>query len=96
MREGAAWELSSTEILAAVSRKVRKRIGQKKAKEIERSKKVFGALGPEEATRFRSMAARANYLALDRPDISFGTKELCRCFGSPTTDAMAALKRLVR
>ena len=26
-------------------------------------------LGPAEATQFRSMAARVNYLAMDRPDL---------------------------
>ena len=33
------------------------------------------------------MAARANYVALDLPDISFCTKELCRCFAyiTPST-----------
>ena len=42
------------------------------------------------------MAARANYLAMDRPDTSFATKELCRCFASPNREAMDALKRLGR
>ena len=27
---------------------------------------------------YRALAARANYLALDRPDIQFATKEICR------------------
>ena len=30
-----------------------------------------------EAHSFRSTAARANYFALDRPDLAFATKELC-------------------
>jgi hypothetical protein len=38
----------------------------------------------EEGVRaFRFGAARANYLALDRPDIAFATKELCRRMSSP-------------
>ena len=32
-------------------------------------------LGPYVATEFRGLAARANYLSLDRPDIQFATKE---------------------
>ena len=31
-----------------------------------------------DATRFRGVAARCNYLAFDRPDIQFPTKEICR------------------
>ena len=33
-------------------------------------------LGPEEATRYRALVARANYLAADRPDTMFAVKEL--------------------
>ena len=33
-------------------------------------------LGPEEATNYRSIAARANYLSADRPDIMYAVKEL--------------------
>ena len=32
----------------------------------------------EHATRYRALAARANYLAADRPDIMYSVKELCR------------------
>ena len=39
---------------------------------------------PDELARlFRSFAARANYLALDRPDIAQATKELCRRMSAP-------------
>ena len=47
-------------------------------------------------TLYRALAARANYLALDRPDVAFATKELCRCFATPTHEAYTALKRLGR
>ena len=53
-------------------------------------------LTPEDETSFRALAARANYLALDRPDIAFATKELCRHFSKPTEEAVLALMRLVR
>ena len=36
------------------------------------------ALEPGEARRFRALAARANYMALDRPDIGFACKEVCK------------------
>ena len=40
-------------------------------------------LGPEEARCFRALAARANYLALDRADIQFAVKEICQSMSSP-------------
>ena len=53
-------------------------------------------LAKEEATRFRSIAARANYLAQDRPDIAYAVKEICSHAAAPTTESMNALKRLGR
>eukprot|EP00972_Heterocapsa_arctica_P099699 14709904-Heterocapsa_arctica.AAC.1 len=32
----------------------------------------------EEATAYRAVAARANYLAMDRADIQYAAKEICR------------------
>ena len=49
-----------------------------------------------DATLYRALAARANYLALDRPDQGFAAKELCRDFSSPTRLSVEKLKRLVR
>ncbi len=53
-------------------------------------------LEPERARRFRSTAARANYLAQDRPDIMYAVKELCRSMSTPTAGSWRALKRLGR
>ena len=36
-------------------------------------------LNPQEVKEFRGLVARANYLAQDRSDIQFATKEACRC-----------------
>ncbi len=48
------------------------------------------------ASLFRSFAARANYLALDRPDISQATKELCRRMSAPKPADLRALARVAR
>ena len=53
-------------------------------------------LPEKEHTRFRGLAARANYLSADRPDIIFAAKEICRLMAKPTELAWAALKRLGR
>ena len=50
----------------------------------------------EEATRFRGLAATANFLSLDRMDIQFATKEICRCMAKPTARGWQKLKRLRR
>ena len=48
------------------------------------------------AREYRALAARANYLSLDRPDIQCATKEACREMSAPTTRSMARMKRLAR
>ena len=53
-------------------------------------------LNQSEATLFRALAARANYLAMDRPECAYATKELCRFFATPTKTGVEQLKRLIR
>ena len=72
------------------------RKGAKAVKKLERLESQAHSLCPEEATMFRALSARANYLAQDRPDIAFSTKELCREFAVPTQDSYLKLKRVVR
>jgi hypothetical protein len=54
------------------------------------------ALPDAEAALYRSFAARANYLALDRPDLAFAAKELCRRMRAPGRADLEALRRLGR
>ena len=49
-----------------------------------------------EATRYRALVARANYVAQDRADIQFAVKELSRGMSSPTAEHWNSLKRLGR
>jgi hypothetical protein len=53
-------------------------------------------LDPERTRRYRSCTARCNYLAADRPDVTFPVKELCRAMSSPEVKHELALKRLAR
>ena len=53
-------------------------------------------LGTRLTTLYRAAAARANYLALDRPELSFAPKELCRRMSSPRQRDMWALRRVCR
>jgi len=45
---------------------------------------------------FRSVVARANYLAHDRPDIQYAVKELCRKMSRPTRRDWHKLKKVCR
>ena len=53
-------------------------------------------LDAAETGLFRATAARANYLALDRPEVAFAAKELCRRMSEPRRRDKAALQRLCR
>ena len=53
-------------------------------------------LEPSDATQYRALVARANYLAQDRSDIKFAVKELCRRMAAPKDVDWEALKRLAR
>ena len=45
---------------------------------------------------YRSAVARCNYLAADRFEIAFTTKELCRPMANPTVMDVKAMNRLIR
>ena len=53
-------------------------------------------LSAAETALFRATAARANYLALDRPEVAFSAKELCRRMSAPRKRDKAALRWLCR
>ena len=51
-------------------------------------------LSSSDASKFRGLAARANYLASDRTDLMYSVKEICRHMANPTVGALKKLKRL--
>ena len=53
-------------------------------------------LDAESSTKFRALAARANFLATDRADIQFAVKELCRRMSRPLVGDKKKIKRLGR
>ena len=65
---------------------------KKAVEEEEQSPELVGT----EAARFRAVAARANYLAADRPDIQYAVKEICRKIAKPVHGDWQQLVRLVR
>ena len=53
-------------------------------------------LSTSDARRFRSLAARCNFLAADRVDIQFGCKEICRRMPQPCESDWMLLKTIAR
>ena len=49
-----------------------------------------------DATAFRALAARVNFLAQDSPELQFLAKELSRDMTSPTLGSWGRLKKLAR
>ena len=62
----------------------------------DEAEKGSAPLVGEAVTLYRSGVAWCNYLSVDRPDIPFETKELCRSMSRPTELDMTALKHLCR
>ena len=50
----------------------------------------------EQVTRFRSQAARVNYVCQDRPHMVYADKEICRSMSCPAVRADKALRRVIR
>ena len=60
---------------------------------------VCNELSEKQSTAFSALAARASYLAIDRPDLCVAAKELCWQFSKfpkPSHASVNALKRLAR
>ena len=62
----------------------KKRLGAKAVRTLERDIPPGQDLSEEDVTASRALAARANYLAADRADLMFSTKERCREFSRPS------------
>ena len=87
----------SLEPIFAVKKFTQKRKGAKAVKAFEKDAiGSDGKLDRENATTFRAISARANYVAQDRADGSYSSKELCRELSAPNENSLMKLKRLGR
>ena len=69
------------------------RNGSKEEDEVESTGRQ---LQKEEETAFRAIAARANYMAADCPNVQFPAKEVCRDMAKPTVASYEKVKKLAR
>ena len=76
--------------------KAQKRKGAREVKQVEMQADENQKLTAESATTYRALSARCNYLAQDRPDLSYAAKELCRDFAAPSIRSWIRLKRAIR
>jgi hypothetical protein len=53
-------------------------------------------LGPEDATRYRSIVGALQYLTLTRLDIAFSADKVCQFLHAPTTIHWVVVKRILR
>ena len=51
---------------------------------------------PEDATKFRGVAARANFLSLDCPDLQFPVKQMSREMAKPMAGSWKRMKKIAR
>ena len=72
-----------------------KRMGAKAVKNMEKISTSY-TLSPEDATNYRALSARSNFLSQDRTDVGYSSKELCREFSVPTRNSYGRLKRVAR
>ena len=66
------------------------------ANEDKKNNEEDSELNVNESYAYRRSAAMGNYMAQDRPDISFATKEVARGMAKPNKGNLIQLKRLIR
>ena len=89
--------VAKLEPIFAVKKFTQKRKGAKAVKAFEKDAiGSDGKLDRENATMFRAISARAKYVAQDRADGSYSSKELCRELSAPNENSLMKLKRLGR
>ena len=70
--------------------------GASETKEEIKAYQTSPEMNRSDATVFRGLAARLNYLSMDRPDLQFSAKEVAKRMAKPREEDWSKLKRVAR
>ena len=87
-------DVSGSKVCKTPGAKTEPRKQSKDSSEEEAAEEEGEAMEPKDATKYRAVVARLNYMAADRPDLQFAVKEVARHMASPHTGHWHALKRI--
>ena len=73
-----------------------KRVGTPGMKQTKEQVDADTELPASKHTAFRAVAARSSFLSIDRPEVQYAAKEICRWMSKPTAYGVQAPKRLGR
>ena len=90
------WEKEASVSGEAARSREKRRSAKRSDEDDDKAEEVLEELQGEEKTKYQSLSARLNYLALDRPDIQYGVKELMRKMSKPNLEDVKSLKRVAR
>ena len=62
----------------------------------DQDRELFAELTSDEASQYRAAAARCNFLAIDRPDIQFASKEASKYMSSPRECDWDMIRKIAR
>jgi histone deacetylase 1/2 len=82
----------ANDLLKRVGMELRKLVATPLSTSEKLSAYIGSLLGPEDATKYRSIVGALQYLTLTRPDISFSVNKVCQYLHAPTTQHWQLLK----
>ena len=89
-------KIPATKVLAEEKEDLKASEAKEARKKGKKAEEKRDKLEGKAATKFRALVARANYLQMDRPDISYSTKELARNMSEQGLEDWKGLERLGR
>ena len=87
---------SRTEEMSPMDRKMRGRVMAEEIRERKEERSSKDEILGMELTRFRSVAARINYLAHDRADLKIAAMRVCKAMSSPKVEDWLAVEKVAK
>ena len=93
--EDQSWRMKMKE-LDPMDRKSRGRAVAEEVKTKKDAREDMEEIVGKELTRFRSVAARINYVSQDRPDLKIAAMRVCKCMSSPKKSDWNLVEQIAR